>query len=186
VGLGRLRHHRLRRSRLPGENTGPCAGASLVPDAANIGAVEHATLCLVNRERRAHGLPALVSDAALGRAATSYSAAMVRGGYFADVSPSGSTVLRRVRRAGYGRRGKRSGAASVTGVGENLAVGGGNLATPRSVVRTWMSSPPHRANILSPAFHASGIGVALGIPRSATHGWLGPGATYTQDLGTRR
>lgn len=41
-------------------------------------------------------------------------------------------------------------------MGENIAYGDATL-TPREVVRLWMSSPGHRANILDPDFTAIGM-----------------------------
>jgi uncharacterized protein YkwD len=158
----------------------------LIPDTGNLRVVERATLCLVNKERRAHGVAPLARDGALARAAARYSRAMVRGGYFADVSPSGSTVARRVSRAGYAGSGRAGSAASAISVGENLATASGALATPREIVASWMASPPHRANLLSRAFRASGIGVALGMPRSVAPARTLRAATYTQELGSRR
>ena len=60
-----------------------------------------ATLCLINRERRAHGLVPLSGNARLGRAAGRHAADMVRRGYFAHVSPEGQTFVDRLRDAGY-------------------------------------------------------------------------------------
>jgi uncharacterized protein YkwD len=45
----------------------------------------------------------------------------------------------------------------------------------------WMASPEHRANILSPAYRDTGIGVVAAMPQSVGQG---PGATYTQDFGS--
>jgi uncharacterized protein YkwD len=42
-----------------------------------------------------------------------------------------------------------------------------------------MASAGHRANILSPSFRESGVGVAIGSPQG------GGGATYTHDFGAR-
>jgi uncharacterized protein YkwD len=44
-------------------------------------------------------------------------------------------------------------------VGENIARG---YPTGRAVVRGWMGSPPHRANILRPQYRLMGIGAARG------------------------
>jgi uncharacterized protein YkwD len=77
----------------------------------------------------------------------------------------------RIRKTGY--RG--------TTVGENIAWGSGPYATPRSIVRMWMYSPGHRANILRASFTEIGIGVALGAPEAGVSG----AATYTTDFGER-
>jgi uncharacterized protein YkwD len=66
-------------------------------------------------------------------------------------------------------------------IGENLAWGSGERATPRSIVQSWMASPPHRANILSHGFREIGIGIAAGAPVKVS----GRAATYTTDFGAR-
>lgn len=157
-----------------------CAGADLVPEASNVGVVEAATLCLVNDERAANGLPPLVNNRSLDVVATHHSSEMVSRDYFSHRSPSGSTPATRILTSGYvGSRGRIA-------VGENVATAGGGLATPSSIVRGWMASPLHRANLLRPGYRASGIGVALGMPLRVADGWAGPAATYTEDLGSYR
>jgi uncharacterized protein YkwD len=157
-----------------------CAGANLVPDAGNLAAAEQATLCLVNRERVAHHLPALADNTSLAATATAHSSEMVQRDYFSHRSPSGATPQTRILTSGYVPPSSR------VAVGENVATAGGDLSTPARVVSGWMSSPPHRANILHRGFRASGVGIALGMPPRDSDGWRGPGATYTQDLGSYR
>jgi uncharacterized protein YkwD len=103
---------------------------------------------------------------------------MVRRQFFDHVSPGGSTLLGRVRSAGY--RTGRSGWM----VGENLAWGSGPLATPRAAVRAWMRSSGHRHNVLNPRFTEVGIGIAPGAPVTSQAGMAA--ATYTTDFGARR
>ncbi len=68
-------------------------------------------------------------------------------------------------------------------VGENIAWGSWDYATPASIVDGWMHSPGHRANILHRAFREIGVGVAIGAP-SPVGGQ--PAATYTTDFGFKR
>jgi uncharacterized protein YkwD len=154
-----------------------CPGGDLMPTSSNLRAVRQATLCLLNQERAGHGLRPVRSNAKLRRAAQSYSRTMVRQGFFDHVSPGGSTMIDRVSRTGY--------LAQTSGwsLGENLAWGSGNLATPRMIVRTWMGSEGHRHNILTARFTDIGIGVALGAPVSVPAG--SAAATYTTDFGAR-
>ena len=42
--------------------------------------------------------------------------------------------------------------------GENIAYGGERYGTPKAMVKGWMNSPPHRANILNPLFKDVGVG----------------------------
>jgi uncharacterized protein YkwD len=134
-----------------------------------------ATLCLINRQRRAHGLAPLVGKARLGLAANRHAADMVRRGYFAHDSPDGVGFVDRLRRAGY-MRGCASWAA-----GETLAWGWGTESSPWSRVAAWMHSPPHRAVLLGASYREAGIAVLKGTPG------MGPrGFTYVGEFGRRR
>jgi uncharacterized protein YkwD len=151
-----------------------CANADLVPNAANGASIRSATLCLINVERRARGLRALRSNSRLRNAAQRYAEQMVRQSFFGHVSPAGSTVLQRIRKASYLK------SARAYSVGENLAWGTRELATPRQTVRNWMNSPPHRRNMLDRGFREIGIGIAIGVPQGSD-----PGATYATEFGRR-
>src|SRR2546423_1519821 len=67
-------------------------------------------------------------------------------------------------------------------LGENIAWGSLQYSTPASIVKMWMHSPGHRANILRAGFRDIGIGIARGAPQAGVHG----AATYTTDFGTPR
>jgi uncharacterized protein YkwD len=154
-----------------------CAGADVMPSRGNAAKVNKATLCLLNAERRAHKLHRLVSNRRLRHVATRYSRFMVRHAFFAHEGPRGSTPVSRIRRTHYLRR------ARAWSIGENLAWGTGDLATPRAIVRAWMHSPEHRANILNGRFREIGIGIARGAP--VTVDAATRGATYATDFGYR-
>ena len=156
----------------------PCADATTIPDATNLAEIRKATLCLLNVERRARGRPRLRSDGELAKAARRYSATMVRQGFFDHVSPSGSTLGSRVR---AGTR-YLEGPVSKWSLGENLAWGSRELATPKEIVRSWMRSPGHKRNILDRRFRHVGIGVVLGAPEDVGGQ---PAATYTTNFGLR-
>ncbi len=155
-----------------------CRDADLVPSAGNVKRVTSATLCLLNAERRKRGRPRLRTHPQLARAARRYSASMVRHRFFDHVSPGGSTLTSRVRGGTryIGRRVRR------WSLGENIAWGSGELATPRGIVRSWMRSAGHRRNILDRRFRHIGIGVVTGAPRRLDGGRA---ATYTTDFGSR-
>jgi uncharacterized protein YkwD len=157
-------------------SVGVCVGADETPDAENLASIRAATLCLINRERAAHGERALVTNTRLEAAAQGHSNSMVADDYFEHVAPNGLTPLARVRAAGY-LRNPRAGYA----IGENIACGTLWLATPQSIVSAWMNSPGHRANILNPRYRETGIGVSPQAPASQSGGQSG--ATYTQDFG---
>jgi uncharacterized protein YkwD len=146
-----------------------CAGANAMPSPANGPALRTTVLCLINGQRRNAGLRPLSSNRRLQTAAQRHSADMVVRRYFSHTNLSGRDFSARIHAAGY------SGRTS----GENIAWGGGYLATPAQIVNQWMHSPGHRANILNRSYRNSGIGIAIGTPEG------GQGATYTNDFGAR-
>jgi len=154
-----------------------CAGADAMPGQTAVEDLRAATLCLMNAERAARGLGRLQAEPLLGRVAASYARQMVRGQFFDHTSPAGSTMLARIRSTSYLRD------VTSWSVGENLAWGSGNLATPRAMVRAWMQSAEHRANLLDRHFADVGIGVAPGAPVELEPGELG--GTYVTDFGRR-
>jgi uncharacterized protein YkwD len=150
-----------------------CAGAHARPHHHNAAKVRRATLCLLNEQRAAAGLSRIRANHKLAKAAKRHSRDMVVHGYFDHSSPSGSTLLSRLTDVRYVT-------ATISWyAAENIGWGSGRLATPRSIVHSWMHSPPHRANILSPQARDAGVGIALGAPGG------GSGATYTLDFGRR-
>jgi uncharacterized protein YkwD len=153
-----------------------CTGVNTMPSGANIAAIRHTTLCLLNRIRRAHHRHRLRNNPALQLVAQRYSQLMVADRFFDHVSPTGATFVQRIRQTDY------LASAASWSLGENLAWGSGFYATPRETVNSWMHSPGHRHNILEPRYREIGIGVAPGTPTDA--GGV-PGATYTTEFGKR-
>jgi uncharacterized protein YkwD len=155
-----------------------CANTNLKPTRANLELVRDAVLCLHNRERSRHGLPQLRENPKLRRAAERHTDSMVSERFFDHTSPSGSTMVERIRRTGYTKR------ARSWALGENIAWGSGSLATAAQIHRSWMNSPGHRANILQRSFREIGIGIETGLPVRLSVAQSG--ATYTTDFGYRR
>jgi uncharacterized protein YkwD len=118
-------------------------------------------LSLVNSERAKVGCRAVRSNSVLQRVAQGHSADMAAKNYFSHTSKDGRTFADRIRAAGYGGG----------TIGENIAAG---RSTASAVMRSWMASSGHRANILNCAFTAMGVGYAKG--GSYGHYW-------TQDFG---
>jgi uncharacterized protein YkwD len=108
---------------------------------------EPSLLSAMNKVRAANGLAPLRLDPRLQRAAHAHSTDMLRRNYFAH----GRLVSRLAR---FGVRAPR--------VGENLAWGVGAGADPRHVVRSWLASPRHRANLLRHGFRRVGLGLRAG------------------------
>jgi uncharacterized protein YkwD len=155
-----------------------CENTNLKPTRANLELVRAAVLCLHNRERARHGLPRLRENPLLRRAAERHTDNMVSERFFDHTSPSGSTMVERIRRTGYTKR------ARSWALGENIAWGSGSLATATQIHRSWMKSPDHRANILERSFREIGIGIESGLPVRLSAAQSG--ATYTTDFGFRR
>jgi uncharacterized protein YkwD len=147
---------------------GACNGADERTDLVRR---RHATQCLINRARAAHGLRRLTGNAELTLAAGRHARDMVRRTYFEHRSPGGSTPVSRTRGAGY--RGVE--------IGEVIEFTPGRSATPAGAVRAWLGSPPHRLLLLDRSLREFGVGIANGSPlhRRAA------GATAVVDLGSR-
>ncbi|MER5266486.1 CAP domain-containing protein [Actinosynnema sp. NPDC002837] len=122
---------------------------------------EEQVLALTNGERSAVGCPALASNAQLAAAAKRHSDDMARTGNFSHTGTDGSTAGQRVTDAGYHFR----------LMAENIAAGQG---TAEEVVRSWMNSEGHRANIVN--CELRDLGVAHAVDGSNKVYW-------TQDFG---
>ena len=158
---------------VPADAHAACANADKHPSQATVKQLRVATVCLLNAERRKHGRARLRANNGLALAGQRHARDMVRKHYFAHDSRSGGDFKDRIVRTGY-----THGSAAI--LGENLAWGSHDLASPRAIVRSWMKSPGHRANILQPKFRHIGIGVVRAAPMSANNA-----ATYAAEFGRR-
>ena len=133
-----------------------------------------ALLCLLNQARRANGLRRLRGNARLLKAAERHSRSMVVRGFFSHVEPGGLSSLDRIRRTGYLSR------APSFACGENIGFGEGATSSPRSMMRAWMASAPHRANILTARFREVGLAAVPGTPGRARRrrGYLHDGVRH--------
>ena len=98
----------------------------------------------INNVRHANGLPRLRPAFSLFVSAKLYSRRMMRSDYFGHESRI--PVASRWRTAG-----------------ETLALHSGWRLSPRQTVRRWMSSPLHRAVLLSSQFSSIGVGRTRGL-----------------------
>lgn len=107
-------------------------------------------LSLVNQERQKYGLPGLVLDQKLCGAADQRAKEIAS--LFSHTRPDGTDCFTVLNEFGI----------SFRACGENIAAG---YTTAQEVVDGWMSSPGHRANILSNKFGSLGVGcVSSGKP----------------------
>jgi len=154
----------------------PCQNAALMPEPGNLELIKSAILCLINRERARNGETPLALSGQLEGAAEVHGREMVSEDYFEHISPSGRTPVDRIRSAGY-----LPSPADGYVIGENLAWGTLNLATPQAIAEAWIASPKHLENILEARYRETGIGVVPAVPVALAQGQLG--ATYVQEFG---
>jgi len=154
-----------------------CANADAQPGERSAKALGTATVCLVNKVRRAHGMRALRRTEHLNGFAAGFSRRMVKADFFAHDVPGGPTFAERARSSAYARAARRM------SMGENLAWGTAELATPAAIVGAWMRSPGHRSNILRRTFRDIGLGVVQGAPERGDVG--GVAITYVHAFGWR-
>ncbi len=102
---------------------------------------------LVNAERAKNGLKPLKMNAQVNKTATLKSQDMAKLGYFDHNSPTYGSPFNMMKKYGI----------SYKTAGENIAMG---QTTPEQVMKGWMNSPGHRANILRSSFTQIGVGVA--------------------------
>lgn len=89
----------------------------------------------LNSLRAQYGLAPVTPSPVLAQIAARHAGDMLANGFFSHVSSDGSTIVERMRTGGYG----------FCHAAENLARGQGRFDT---VLRQWMTSPSHRANLL--------------------------------------
>ncbi|MCX4781302.1 CAP domain-containing protein [Streptomyces sp. NBC_01264] len=135
------------------------AAPPAAPASAGHSAEESAVLTLVNQERAQAGCVPVRANPPLAALAGAFSKDMADRGFFDHTDPDGNTPWDRATKAGISGMG-----------GENIARGQGDAA---AVMKAWMNSPGHKANILNCEFRTLGVGVynAAGGP------W------WTQDFG---
>lgn len=133
---------------------------------------EKRVLQLTNARREAHGCRPLRANAALRTAAGRHSQRMANFGFRQNVWNSSPGYHQLPGEQDLGTRVTRAGYRNWTGVAENIAY---NYPTPRDVVRGWMNSSGHRANILNCSFRHLGVGY---VKREGEHWW-------TQNFGRR-
>ncbi|MBC7461711.1 MAG: CAP domain-containing protein [Thermoleophilia bacterium] len=120
-------------------------------------AAEAAQLRTINRFRVAHHLPRLRLDAHLSKTAAWHARDMGVRNYFSHTDSVRRDPFQRMLAFGY---------PLVRARGENLAAG--NASVP-ATFRQWLNSPPHRAVLMTPYYHA--IGIARVYVPGSTYGW---------------
>lgn len=134
------------------------------PPARSLSTIVDTVFILTNRERARASLTPVRRNAELARAAQLQAEQMAAAGKLAHAVPGSRypTLASRLKLVGYQYR----------SVGENVAEG---YTSGAALMAGWMTSAPHRANILSARFTETGVGMA----RSKT------GRTYTAQVFAR-
>ena len=132
------------------------------------GRVAHRILGLVNAARARRRNCGTESYAATGplawsdrltSAASAHALDMEGHDFFDHTGSDGSDPITRVSRTGYRPR----------ATGENLAF---NQESPEEVVRGWLASPHHCANIMDPRFHDLGVAYVISRRREQSIYWV--------------
>lgn len=111
----------------------------------SLNAFEKQVVELTNKERAKNGLPALKIDTELSKVARIKSNDMAKNKYFDHNSPTYGSPFDMMKKFGITYR----------SAGENIAMG---QRSPEEVVKGWMNSPGHRANILNKSYTHIGVG----------------------------
>lgn len=109
-------------------------------------------LSLINAERAKAGLAALALNGRLSTVAHKHACDLAAMQSYAHAGSDGAGLAERLRREGL----------RVRDGAENTGIG---FSSPEAAMRFWMSSPDHRANILSSDVTQIGVGQADGRPR---------------------
>ncbi len=127
-----------------------------------------AIVASINRVRVEHRLPKLRTTRSLAKMAIVHDTDMLTHGFFSH-DGEGTNFLGRTRRH-----------VRFSSVGETIAWTSGR-PTAWTIVRQWLKSPPHRAELLNPRFRRIGVGAAAG-----RLGSYGTGVVVTADLASKR
>jgi len=124
-----------------------------LPGSADAATIQHRLLELVNQARSQarncganafNAAPPLRASTPLTNAATAHAQDMARHNHFQHQGTDGSSPGERATRAGY----------RWSTVAENIAAG---ITTAEAVVKGWVESPGHCANIMGPQFTEMGV-----------------------------
>ena len=129
-----------------GENSGNAAGGPVSCNVSENASYVVQIQVLINSEREKNGLPDLVVNSLLARAAQGHSADMACNNLTGHIGSDGSGVHARIVAAGY-----------TPSYSEEIVYSGGD---PQAAFNWWMSDKPHRDAILGKTATEMGIGYA--------------------------
>jgi uncharacterized protein YkwD len=135
--------------------------------ASSVNKLVNGVFRLVNKKRAAKGLQPVSLNSKLQQAAQAHSQDMAVNDFFSHTGSNGSSMGDRLRQVNY----------SYSYAAENIAAGS---STARGVMKQWMKSPGHRANILSKNVTEIGIGYYYQANDGGNAPW---GHYWTQNFG---
>ncbi|HSB52479.1 MAG TPA: CAP domain-containing protein [Dissulfurispiraceae bacterium] len=152
------------------QNEHATAGLVAIRTSMDPGMIETLVFQMVNAERKKNGLPRLEWDVALAELARRHSHDMARRGVLSHTNSNGEDPTARAKKKGISVT-KREGSITRIGIAENVGTipegnlrGYGPVRSERDVadamMKNWLSSPQHRANILNPRLDVIGVGVS--------------------------
>ena len=104
---------------------------------------------LTNDLRQKQDLPVLIKNERLAASALAKANDMAINGYFGHADKNGNRMSYWMTASGY----------NYLRAGENLAKG---FTNPADVLKAWINSPTHYANLINPNYQEIGIGIAQG------------------------
>ena len=152
---------------------GGCPNADAKPGKLSTSEARKAVRCLINKRRANAGLPSLDRHRDLQKSAQRHNNRMHGTGCFAHQCPGEGSLDTRIRSTGY------LNGADRWKYAENVGWGRKKRGSPANVVKAWMHSSGHRANILSNDFRDLGVGFDDGTPNSKR----ATGGIFTVDFG---
>ena len=160
---------------LPRDTRGPAVAAtkqiSEMPD------LQAEVLVAINDLRRTKGLSELRLNRALSLAALGHSVSMAQHGFFSHSGWNGSAFWERIKPK------YRPPPNGYWGVGENLVWASPELTADGAIER-WVNSPPHRKNLLTPAWREVGLGAVRALAAPGVYEGLDV-TILTADFGVR-
>ena len=120
----------------------------IIPNLDQTKNLENEVIRLVNIEREKNGLAPLKANWELSRVARYKSLDMAEKNYFSHTSPTYGSPFKMMTDFGL----------TYYSAGENIAMG---QKTPADVMKGWMNSSGHRANILNSSYTEIGVGLAI-------------------------
>ena len=141
-------------------------------------ALEEQVLAAINDLRQEHRLAPLRLNTQLAATAREHSLSMAEHGYFSHSSLTGSPFWKRVEQKYAPHRGR------LWTVGENLVWASPGLSAGK-VLAMWLSSAPHRRNLLTPAWREIGLGAVRALAAPGVYQGL-DATIVTADFGVRR